>query len=201
MDYIREEIANLCPVKIGDIYYVYDKDTDEYCYSAYEVTKVSYDMAKNAFGDIYGEWRAVLSIYVGKIGSERYIWLPGCMETMDCVVTSSGELYFDEDYVIRSRDSMFKLESYLYKTILDIRKNISSSNRFYKNFYYSGHNFYYSGHNYTLEIFKKDDKTISVTVRRDFWPIINEDFFLADYTAYRIYLKIIKCDILRGDEE
>jgi hypothetical protein len=103
--------------------------------------------------------------------------------------------------VIRSRDSMFKLESYLYKTILDIRKNISGSNRFYKNFCYSGHNFCYSGHNYTLEIFKKDDKTISVTVRRDFWPIINEDFFLADYTAYRIYLKIIKCDILRGDEE
>lgn len=194
MDYIREEIANLCPVKIGDIYYVYDKDTDEYCYSAYEVTKVSYDMAKNAFGDIYGEWRAVLSIYVGKIGSERYIWLPGCMETMDCVVTSSGELYFDEDYVIRSRDSMFKLESYLYKTILDIRKNISSSNRFYKNFYYSGHN-------YTLEIFKKDDETIAVIVRRDFWPIINEDFHLTDFTEYSIYLQIIRCDILRGDEE
>lgn len=194
MDYIREEIANLCPVKIGDIYYVYDKDTDEYCYSAYEVTKVSYDMAKNAFGDIYGEWRAVLSIYVDKIGSERYIWLPGCMETMDCVVTSSGELYFDEDYVIRSRDSMFKLESYIYKTILDIRRNISSFNRVYKNFCYSGHN-------YTLEIFKKDDETIAVIVRRDFWPIISENFFLADYTAYRIYLKIIRCDILRGDEE
>lgn len=194
MDNVGKAILDLCPVKIGDIYHVYDKDTDEYHYSAYEVTKVSYDMAKNAFGDIYGEWRAVLSIYVGKIGSERYIWLPGCMETMDCVVTSCGELYFDEDYVIRSRDSMFKLESYLYKTILDIRKNISGSNRFYKNFCYSGHN-------YTLEIFKKDDKTISVTVRRDFWPIINEDFFLADYTAYRIYLKIIRCDILRGDEE
>lgn len=194
MDHIREEIANLCPVKIGDIYHVYDKDTDEYHYSAYEVTKVSYDIAKNAFGDIYSEWRAVLSIYVGKIGSERYIWLPGCMETVDCVVTSSGELYFDEDYVIRSRDSMFKLESYLYKTILDIRKNISSFNRVYKSFCYGGHN-------YTLDISKKDDKTISVTVRRDFWPIINEDFFLADYTAYRIYLKIIRCDILRGDEE
>lgn len=194
MDYIREEIAKLCPVKVGDIYHVYDKDTDEYHYSAYEVTKVSYDMAKNAFGDIYGEWRAVLSIYVGKIGSERYIWLPGCMETMDCVVTSCGELYFDEDYVIRSCDSMLKLESYIYKTILDIRKNISSFNRVHKNFCYSGHN-------YTLEIFKKDDKTISVTVRRDFWPIINEDFLLADYTTYRIYLKIIKCDILRGDEE
>lgn len=194
MDYIREEIANLCPVKIGDIYYVYDKDTDEYCYSAYEVTKVSYDMAKNAFGDIYGEWRAVLSIYVGKIGSERYVWLPGCMETMDCVVTSCGELYFDEDYVIRSRDSLFKLESYIYKTILDIRRNISSFNRVYKNFCYSGHN-------YTLEIFKKDDETIAVIVRRDFWPIISENFFLADYTAYRIYLKIIRCDILRGDEE
>ena len=194
MDHIREEIANLCPVKIGDIYYVYDKDTDEYHYSAYEVTKVSYDIAKNAFGDIYSEWRAVLSIYIGKIGSERYIWLPGCMETMDCVVTSCGELYFDEDYVIRSRDSMYKLESYLYKTILDIRKNISNFNRVHKNFCYSGHN-------YALEIFKKDDKTIAITVRRDFWPIINEDFFLADYTAYRIYLKIIRCDILRGDEE
>lgn len=194
MDNVGKAILDLCPVKIGDIYHVYDKDTDEYHYSAYEVTKVSYDMAKNAFGDIYGEWRAVLSIYVGKIGSERYIWLPGCMETMDCVVTSCGELYFDEDYVIRSRDSMYKLESYLYKTILDIRKNISSFSRVYKNFCYSGHN-------YALEIFKKDDKTISVTVRRDFWPIINEDFFLADYTAYRIYLKIIRCDILRGDEE
>lgn len=192
MDHIREEIANLCPVKIGDIYHVYYKDTDE-CF-VYEVTKISYNMAKYAFGDIYSEWRAVLSIYVGKIGSERCIWLPGCIETMDCVVTSGGELYFDEDHVIRSRDSMFKLESYIYKTILDIRRNISSFNRVYKNFCYSGHN-------YTLEIFKKDDETIVVIVRRDFWPIISENFFLADYTAYRIYLKIIRCDILRGDEE
>lgn len=196
MDYIREEIAKLCPVKIGDIYHVYDKDTDEYCYSAYEVTKVSYDIGKNPLGDIYSGWRAVLSIYVGKIGSERYIWLPGCMETMDCVVTSCGELYFDEDYVIRSRDSMYKLESYLYKTILDIRKNISSFNRVYKSFCYGGHN-------YTLDISKADTKTMAVRVRvfRDLYPIIVEDFFLADYTAYRIYLKIIKCDILRGDEE
>ncbi len=196
MDHIREEISNLCPVKVGDIYHVYYKDTDEYSYFVYEVTKVSYDIAKNAFGDIYSEWRAVLSIYVGMIGSVRCIWLPGCIETMDCVVTSSGELYFDEDYVIRSRDSIYKLESYLYKTFLEIRRNISSFNRVYKSFCYGGHN-------YTLDISKTDTKTTAVRVRvfRDLCPIIVEDFFLADYTAYRIYLKILKCDFLRGDEE
>lgn len=106
MYFLDEEIANLCPVKIGDIYCVYDRFSG---YSDFVVTEIFYKACTNEPDDIYRTWKARLKNADGKC--------------IDCDVTKSGELYFDSSHAIRSRVSMIELQGYIWRVLNFMKTN------------------------------------------------------------------------------